>query len=353
VKRRQEDAKAKQEEAKARENDADARLKGITADRVAAGGVDPSKEPEIIKEIVAAGMDPKSPEAKKLIMERIKHGSEFRPTVNVGTGANVPDGSGVSTLPAELRTDPVEVSAWDYIVNKKEPPKRGNMYKEVMARVGQIAKENGLGVEGLVFASSDVHSQLIAKVGLEKRAQNMQRAENQLKLEIPVMQDAMKALDPSRFPALAKVEIYALRQAGDPRITKLDQAAETVFNEFEGIITGNPGTLNVQDVQQAKHAYDNAKTPQQMQAAVEGMQRIIKNAGQSLQVTRKEIMDSAKRAFHPNRPGAEGPNPNLGASAAGVKPPANKNAKGWVLHTDAKGNKAYVSPDGKSFEEVK
>lgn len=29
------------------------------------------------------------------------------------------------------------------------------------------------------------------------------------------------------------------------------------------------------------------------------------------------------------------------------------NAKGWKLMTDAKGNKAYVSPDGKQFEEVK
>jgi len=32
---------------------------------------------------------------------------------------------------------------------------------------------------------------------------------------------------------------------------------------------------------------------------------------------------------------------------------ASKNAKGWTLHTDAQGNKAYVSPDGKSFEEVR
>ena len=29
------------------------------------------------------------------------------------------------------------------------------------------------------------------------------------------------------------------------------------------------------------------------------------------------------------------------------------NNKGWTLHTDAKGNQAYVSPDGKQFEEVK
>ena len=29
------------------------------------------------------------------------------------------------------------------------------------------------------------------------------------------------------------------------------------------------------------------------------------------------------------------------------------NSKGWTLHTDAKGNQAYVSPDGKQFEEAK
>jgi hypothetical protein len=38
--------------------------------------------------------------------------------------------------------------------------------------------------------------------------------------------------------------------------------------------------------------------------------------------------------------------------ATGNAPPRT-NSKGWTLHTDAKGNQAYVSPDGKSFEEVK
>jgi len=37
--------------------------------------------------------------------------------------------------------------------------------------------------------------------------------------------------------------------------------------------------------------------------------------------------------------------------AAGNVP--RTNSKGWLLHTDAKGNQAYVSPDGKSIEEVK
>lgn len=40
-----------------------------------------------------------------------------------------------------------------------------------------------------------------------------------------------------------------------------------------------------------------------------------------------------------------------GAGAPAAVPPTN--AKGWKLHKDAKGNQAYVSPDGTQFEEVK
>jgi hypothetical protein len=44
--------------------------------------------------------------------------------------------------------------------------------------------------------------------------------------------------------------------------------------------------------------------------------------------------------------------PPLLKSAPRNRTPAT-NAKGWKLHTDADGNSAYVSPDGKQFEEVK
>jgi hypothetical protein len=40
-----------------------------------------------------------------------------------------------------------------------------------------------------------------------------------------------------------------------------------------------------------------------------------------------------------------------GGQASSAAPPA-RNAQGWTLHQDAKGNRAYVSPDGKQFQEV-
>jgi hypothetical protein len=41
------------------------------------------------------------------------------------------------------------------------------------------------------------------------------------------------------------------------------------------------------------------------------------------------------------------------ASAPQKQAPSATNARGWSLHRDAKGNMAYVSPDGKQFQEVK
>jgi hypothetical protein len=40
-------------------------------------------------------------------------------------------------------------------------------------------------------------------------------------------------------------------------------------------------------------------------------------------------------------------------AGATLRPPARTNAQGWLLHKDANGNMAYVSPDGKQFQEAK
>lgn len=48
-----------------------------------------------------------------------------------------------------------------------------------------------------------------------------------------------------------------------------------------------------------------------------------------------------------------GQNTKRSVQSGGGANPAATNAKGWSLHTDANGNKAYVSPDGKQFQEVK
>jgi hypothetical protein len=191
----------------------------------------------------------------------------------------------------------VEAAAWNSLLKNEQPPRTGGMYNKVMAEYGKIAKDAGMSVQELVSASADVKSKLAAKKSFETRAQNMERAENQILAEIPIMRDAMKSLDLPNIPVFAKGGIAALRQLGDPRVTTLDQAAETVFNEFQGIITGNPGTLNVSDVQQARHNYESARTPKQMEAALAGMDRIMHNAKAAMAKTRKDIMSDINNSM--------------------------------------------------------
>ena len=193
---------------------------------------------------------------------------------------------------------------WNMLINHVEPPKTGGQYNRVMAYTAKYAKDQGMEMSDLMSASADVKSKLQAKRAFEIRAQNMERAENVLNRELPVLEDAMKALDVSKYPDLAHAELSAMRHAGDPRVTKLDQAAEAVFNEFEQIVTGSPGALNVQDVQKAEDSYRKAQTPQAMQAAIEGMRRIIKNAKLGVTDTRGEIMGDIKRELKGKPKGA-------------------------------------------------
>lgn len=196
----------------------------------------------------------------------------------------------------------VEAMAWDYLIRGHNPPARGGAYEATMKEVAKIAKENGMSTRDLVSASADVKTKIAAKKNLEVRAQNMQRAENQLEAEIPVFEDAVKKVNTSSLPDMAKLELAARRRMGDPLITTMDQAADVIFKEFEGIITGNPGTLNVQDVQAAHEKYLAAQTPQQAQAAIDGMRRIISNARSGIEKTRKEIMSDINSSLgKPNK----------------------------------------------------
>lgn len=197
----------------------------------------------------------------------------------------------------------VEAAAWNYLLKNQSPPARGGLYGQTMAYVEQIAKENNMSVQELTSASADVKTKLQAKKNFEVRAQNMERAENQIIAEVPLIRDAIKQIDLSKYPQFAKAEIWGLRQLGDERITRLDQAVETVFNEFEGIRTGNPGALNVSDVQNAHKAYENAKTPQQMEAAIQGIERTIANAKKAKSKTDANIMKEINDSFKKEKTG--------------------------------------------------
>jgi len=288
----------------------------------------------------------------------------------------------------------VDSAAWNYIISGHQPPARGGLYSQTMAYMQDVARENGMSVQDLMTASQDVKTRMQAKKSFEQRVLNISRAENVLNAELPVLQENMKKIDLSKYPALSHIDLWRLRQLGDPAVTMMDQSAKTVFNEFEGIVTGNVGgALNVQDVQQAKEDYYRVQTPQQMQAWIDNAHNIIDRAKSANDKTRKDWMGGINSVIGGRSPlqSGAGAQPQPQAAAApvnlsapndaaarqsieeltakgvparvGVGRPATdpktkgaalplKNEKGWTLHEDAHGNKAYVGPNNE-IQEVK
>ena len=94
----------------------------------------------------------------------------------------------------------------------------------------------------------------------------------------------------------------------------------------------------------------NPKIPPEQKEAV---QRIIDATREAIPFTQHDVTALERaHATHPDLTMAD----YLKQQGLGAKTPhlpALSNEKGWVLHKDAQGNMAYVSPDGKQYEEVK
>lgn len=76
-----------------------------------------------------------------------------------------------------------------------------------------------------------------------------------------------------------------------------------------------------------------------------GMQEFLTTTSQN---RRDAVREGLQNAARPGAATGGAPSSQPKQSAA-----PTMNSKGWALHTDKNGNQAYVSPDGKSYEEVK
>ena len=134
-------------------------------------------------------------------------------------------------------------------------------------------------------------------------------------------------------------------QTGKPSPTNFNAAKKIVADEIVKAIVGSGG--GVADREEAARTIDAANSPAQLKGVISTYKELM--AGQLTGLKNQYVAGGGKQDFdktfltdksrsmlaarHPQQP---------------AQPPV-----GWTLHTDAKGNKAYVSPDGKQFQEVK
>lgn len=190
--------------------------------------------------------------------------------------------------------------------------------------------------------------------------------------------DALKNGNMQGFNKLAQ---SLAAQTGSAAPTNFDAAKKIVSDEVVKAIIGSGGGVGDRD--EAAKAFDKASSPAQLAGAVETAKRLMRGQLHGLEkqyqqsTGRKDFNDrflsDSARALDQSSAGAplpgQGPAPgavqpplppggvgqqspgHVIAPAAARVPPA-QNAQGWTLHRDAKGNVAYVSPDGKQFQQV-
>lgn len=161
----------------------------------------------------------------------------------------------------------------------------------------------------------------------------------------------LKNNDVRAFNAMAN-ELAA--QTGQPAPTSFQQAARIVGSEVAKAII--PGQGASKEREEFVKPFSTAASPEQLQGAInvslnllggqyKSLENKYRNATKRTDFADTQLTPGAKNAYQSATGGAK-PAAPAAARPAGV-------GADWQLMTDASGNKAWVSPDKKSFKEVK
>jgi hypothetical protein len=143
--------------------------------------------------------------------------------------------------------------------------------------------------------------------------------------------EASKAVPRGSFIPLNKLMQMTDAQISDPALINYKVKMQSLNNAYD-TLAARGGTDA--DKRAHVHALFNTATSQE---GVDALVKALKDEGRAA----KEAADKATKTD------------KYGQREGEAVPVPTQNAQGWTLHTDAKGNKAYVSPDGKQFEEVR
>lgn len=153
-------------------------------------------------------------------------------------------------------------------------------------------------------------------------------------------------LENTKSPAYNKLANFVAAQTGGTAPTNFDAVKAIVAKEVvKAIVAGGGG---VAEREELSHLMDRANSPEQLKGVIGHYLDLMdaQRAGLLDQYERTTGRTDGEKTFaakrHGGRPGEAAP--------SGTAP---TNAKGWALHQDASGNKAYVSPDGTQYEEVR
>lgn len=245
----------------------------------------------------------------------------------------------------------IEDAANRYLITGTLPPNLGRgaqgsaVTGKVVSKANQIAKDSGLSSEEVALAQVQNKSGLAALTQISKQEATVGSFEKNFSRNADLLLEQSAKTDRTGVPVVNRWLLAGKKSiAGDPEVSKLDLAVKTVVNEYTKILSGSMGNTQMAEgeIKKVSGLLSAAQTPEQIEAVVGFMRRETANRIQGFKDQKSQIVNGMKigkqNSIAPQATTAQGQIPL-------------QNAKGWTLHKDAKGNKAYVGPNGE-IEEV-
>jgi len=160
--------------------------------------------------------------------------------------------------------------------------------------------------------------------------------------------DALKNKDVKAINSLSNI---VARQTGEPAPTNFDAAKQIVTAEIIKAVVASGG--GVRERQEAENNFATANSPAQLKGVINTYKQLLGGQLNSLGLQYEQgtgRTDFSKKLTSDAKTEYENIRSKNTTSNTGLPPGVGTD---WTLKTDAKGNKAYVSPDNSKFVEVK
>jgi len=211
---------------------------------------------------------------------------------------------------------------------------RGNSGQYNMAairkRMNDKMRERGWTGADIAAANAEFMGLMAGERAVGTRGANVELAGSGFLNIVPIARAASDKIERSGFLPFGKVQIMFNEQTNNPDLNAFAAANNGLVNTYSRAISPT-GVGTVKDREHARKILSEAKSKEAYNAAVETL--------------RKEIEAETKAPKEVRE--------RLRAEISGRSGTPRVNAKGWTLKTDKAGNKAYVSPDGSQYEEVR
>lgn len=244
-----------------------------------------------------------------------------------------------------LTKDAVEMAADRYRIDGTLPSNLGRGTQGsrntalILGRAAEKAKESGDDGEAARLRQIANKASSTALGQLSKQEAMVGAFEKNFNKNVDLAIEQSKKVDRTGVPVINRWLLAGKKNiGGDPDVAVLDTAIKASVNEYTKIISGAMGNAAMAEgeIKKVEGLLSSASTDRQVIAVLNFMKKETGNRMTSFADQKAEL--------------TRGMRSGVQAPAARLKP---TNDKGWALMKDAKGNQAYVSPDGKDFEEVK